>query len=70
LNIISLNQDTSSIANHLRAHFDHREEDQMYCPASSKGGAGIALCGYDLPMTRRRDVGPYSGRSLWYIVQG
>jgi hypothetical protein len=47
-----LGPDTSRLTRHLKVHFDHFEKDTLlYCPASPKGGAAVALCTNSSPIT-------------------
>jgi hypothetical protein len=52
LNIPSLHADRYTIKIHLRAHFKHTEEQQMYCPTSLNGGTTTPLCRASHPMTK------------------
>lgn len=52
LNVLSMDSNRTQIERHLNVHLDHHDGQEIYCPASLKGGATTPLCTYNLPMTK------------------
>jgi hypothetical protein len=48
----NFNYDTSALGRHLKIHLEHQAGEQIYCPASSAGGAAVPLCLHNLCMTK------------------